>query len=68
MIRSTNLLTPEQAAAFLQLHPNTLANWRHSRRVEIPYVKIGGAVRYRETDLLEFLQRNTTAAPVPDTG
>ena len=68
MYPMSNLLTSEQAATFLQLHPNTLANWRSSRRVELPYVKVGGAVRYREADLLEFLQQNTTRPPFSDTG
>lgn len=51
------LLNETAAAEVLQLRPKTLCRWRFERRGP-DYVKIGGAVRYRTTDLAEFVARN----------
>ena len=53
------LLDPNQAAEFLGVTPGTLAVWRVTRKVEIPYVKIGSAVRYTKPALLEHVRNNT---------
>jgi excisionase family DNA binding protein len=45
------LLTEHEAAAFLRLKPQTLRVWRCAGRYEIPFAKIGRAVRYRRADL-----------------
>lgn len=37
----------------------TLANYRSSGKVLIPFIKIGGAIRYRKSDLDKFLEDNT---------
>ena len=51
-----NLLTPEEAANFLQVSPSTLSVWRSCKRYALPYYKIGGnLIRYRMTDLIEFI-------------
>jgi hypothetical protein len=47
----SRLLTEAEAAELLRLRPATLRRWRWARK-NLPYVKIGGAVRYREIDLL----------------
>ncbi|QHF97918.1 DNA-binding protein [Streptomyces sp. NHF165] len=48
------VLTPQQAAAYLQLSTGCLAAWR-SRAVGPRYIKLGhgrgGAIRYRRADL-----------------
>jgi len=43
------------AAKFLDLAPGTLEVDRSTRRINIPYYKIGGAVRYDMNDLNKFL-------------
>ena len=48
----------EYAAEFLATTPGTLAGWRCTRVVEIPYVKLGKAVRYRQSDLDAFVAAN----------
>lgn len=48
------VLTSEQAASYLQLHTQTLHNWRVSGRGP-QYCKIGSAVRYRRADLDAWL-------------
>jgi excisionase family DNA binding protein len=50
------LLTPEQAAAILTVKSSTLEIWRCTKRYNLPYIKVGGAVRYRRSDLENFLQ------------
>ena len=53
------LLKPEQVAELLQTTPNTLAVWRCTRRINLPYVKIGKKVLYDEEQVLAFLVANT---------
>ncbi len=48
------LLTTTQAAEHLGLSPSTLAKARISG-ASPPFVKLGAAVRYRRTDLDEFV-------------
>ena len=60
------LLTPEQTAAILQVRPKTLARWRWEGS-GLPFIKIGGLVRYAESDLHTFIQsglrQSTSDAP-----
>ncbi|MGE0311368.1 MAG: helix-turn-helix domain-containing protein [Lautropia sp.] len=57
-----DMLTEGQAAAYLGLSPKTLPAWRCTKRVALPYVKIGAAIRYRRADLDAFIAANTVAA------
>lgn len=56
----SELLTREQAAQFLGLRTQTLALWFSTGRNELPAVKLGRAVRYRRSDLEQFLADHTT--------
>ena len=47
-----------EAAARLGLEAGTLANWRWAGRGPC-FVKLGGRVRYRLTDLADYLDRQT---------
>jgi excisionase family DNA binding protein len=51
------LLTPEEAAQFLGLQVQTLASWRSSGRHALKFLKIGRTVKYRRSDLENFLER-----------
>jgi predicted DNA-binding transcriptional regulator AlpA len=51
---SGNLLTQEQAAEFLNMKPSTLTTWRALRKGP-KYSKFGRSVRYRRSDLVEFV-------------
>lgn len=57
--RPSDLLTTEEAAAFLGCKANSLITWRCTRAVRIPFVKIGRLVRYRRRDLEAFLNAQT---------
>ena len=51
-----DLLTPEQAATVLGLRSKTLANWRVQGVEKLPFRRIGGAVRYQYSDLVNFIE------------
>tara|TARA_R110000868_G_scaffold6539_1_gene36875 strand:+ start:2640 stop:2900 length:261 start_codon:yes stop_codon:yes gene_type:complete len=50
----------KQAAAALGVKTSTLSVWRSTGRYNLPYRKVGRLVRYRLTDLAEFLERRTS--------
>jgi predicted DNA-binding transcriptional regulator AlpA len=52
---ATKLLTPEVVADQLGLTLHTLAVWRCAKRMPLPYVKLGGRVRYRAADVEAFI-------------
>lgn len=52
------LMTPKQVAEKLGLKTvHTLAVWRSSKRYSLPYIKVGRLIRYRESDVEEFIRR-----------
>ena len=57
------LLTPAQAADMLAVKAQTLAVWRSSHRHGLPYVKVGSAIRYRLSEIEQWLQARTVSAP-----
>lgn len=50
------LITPEEAAKVLGVRPGTLAVWR-TRSINLPFHKIGRAVRYKLADVIEFAEK-----------
>lgn len=55
-----DLCTPAEAAELLKLSVKTLANSRSGyNSINIPFVKLGRAVRYRRSDLLRYIEDNT---------
>lgn len=56
--KSQLLLTRREAAEFLGIKENTLAVWACTQRYDLPYVKIGRLIKYRRTDLEQFITQN----------
>lgn len=56
------LLSREEAAAYLGIKPQTLAVWATTKRYHLPYCKVGVLVRYRLSDLEKFLVSRTVGA------
>lgn len=54
-----NMLDTATAAVLLNVATDTLAVWRSTKRYNLPYVKIGSKVRYREADLIKWLESRT---------
>ncbi|WP_236450480.1 helix-turn-helix domain-containing protein [Stutzerimonas stutzeri] len=50
----------KQAAAALGIKASTLSVWRSTGRYNLPFMKVGRLVRYRLSDLAEFLARRTS--------
>ena len=58
-INFAELLDVRNAAAALDVKPQTLAVWRASGRYPLPFIKVGRSVRYRAADLQKFLESRT---------
>lgn len=54
------LLSVEQTAELLCVSVATLNAWRSNGRHNLPYVRVGNRIRYRLSDLREWLQSRTT--------
>jgi len=50
------LYDPGKAAAFLGISKETLAVWRCTKRYNLPYIKVGRLIKYRESDLTTFVE------------
>lgn len=59
------LLTPDQTAQRLNMASQTLANWRATGRYadQLPWLKLGGAVRYRAEDVERVRQEGIKSDP-----
>lgn len=55
------LMSRTEAASFLKVSPQTLAAWACNKRVNLPYIKIGRRVAYRQDDLIAFVDANVHA-------
>jgi predicted site-specific integrase-resolvase len=54
------MLTPDEAAKFLEVRPSTLARWRWAGKGP-PYAKYGKVIRYRREDIEAFIQGHILA-------
>lgn len=56
----SKLFSGQEAANYLSVSPRSLANARSTGTgIVIPFIKIGGAVRYKQSDLDNYIQDNT---------
>ena len=54
------LLSTKQASDFLGINDKSLANSRYTGTgMQIPYIKLGNIVRYRQSDLQNYIDDNT---------
>ncbi len=51
------LITTEQAAAYMGISPLTLHAWRRQGIKSIPYYMVGDLIRYRRSDIDNYLER-----------
>ena len=59
MTPTSQLMTPVEAAEYLGVSANSLETWRCTNRYALKYVKVGGRVKYRQSDLDAFLAART---------
>jgi excisionase family DNA binding protein len=57
MLQQAKLLTPDNVSDILGVTVHTLAVWRSTGRYNLPYVKSGRLVRYRESDVHSFIEK-----------
>jgi predicted DNA-binding transcriptional regulator AlpA len=62
------LLTPAQTAEILGVAEDTLTVWRCTRRVVLPYVKIGRHVRYDPASIAQFIKERTATGTADAAG
>ena len=60
------LLSAAEAAEILGTTVGTLACWRSTKSVNIPYVKVGALVRYRLNDLRDWIARRSVNLPAAE--
>lgn len=53
------LLSAIDVAQLLNIHPVTLRKARSNGKISLPFIRIGGSIRYREEDVLSFIRANT---------
>jgi excisionase family DNA binding protein len=60
MMTLAELLSPTQAASLLGVSVRTLDEWRVTprRQKRLKYVKLGGKICYRQSDVLAFIDAN----------
>ena len=59
------LLTPKQTAELLGVTEGTLSVWRCVHRYRLTFIKVGGRVMYRPSDINEFIaSRAVTPAAI----
>jgi len=51
------LLTPDEVSNLLGITKHTLAVWRSSGRYNLPFIKAGRLVRYRQSDIDSFIEK-----------
>ena len=54
-----DFLSRREAAEYLGITERTSAVWACVKRYNLPYVKIGRLVKYRRSDLENFINRHT---------
>jgi len=58
------LLNERQVSELLTISVKTLQNWRSARR-ELPFIKVGGHVRYVKAEVLSYITENRHAPSPP---
>ncbi len=56
-----NLLSRKEAASYLGVAEQTLAIWKTTKRYNLPVVKVGRLVRYKQADLDAFIASRTVS-------
>ena len=62
------LMPRAEATEYLGLKPGTLEAWASRGSVNLPYIKLGRAVRYRKSDLDRFIEANRATGTLEHAG
>jgi excisionase family DNA binding protein len=61
----SELLSRKEAALYLGVTEQTLAVWKCTKRYDLPLVKVGRLVKYKKSDLDQFIKIRTLGAFPP---
>lgn len=61
-VEGPELLTRTEAGTYVRTTSQTLARWASTRCFDLPFIRVGGLVRYRRSDLDAFLESRTVRA------
>ena len=59
-VAPSGLMTLRDAAVYIGVKLNMLAVWRMTNRYGLPFVKLGKIIRYRKSDLDEWIDENVS--------
>jgi len=57
-----DLIDSQETAEILGISKSALEVWRTTGRYKLPFIKVGRNVRYRRSDVLEWLDSRTRAS------
>ena len=61
-----SLLTPQEVADKLKISLHTLASWRRQTNPhDLPWIEVGGSIRYRRSDVETWLNKRTLGGVLP---
>lgn len=61
-MNTSELITPKTLSEELGVNEQTLSNWRSTKRYALPFIKCGRLVRYRRSDVDQFLVSRTVSS------
>ena len=57
-----DLIDCQETAEILGISKSALEAWRTTGRYQLPFIKVGRNVRYRRSDVLQWLESRTRAS------
>jgi excisionase family DNA binding protein len=57
-----DLIDSQETAEILGISKSALEVWRTTGRYKLPFIKVGRNVRYRRSDVLDWLETRTRAS------
>jgi len=57
-----DLIDSQETAEILGISKSALEVWRTTGRYKLPFIKVGRNVRYRRSDVLQWLESRTRAS------
>ena len=66
LLDNDSLLTTQDVADKLKISLHTLASWRRQTNPhDLPWIEVGGSIRYRRSDVEAWLDKRTLGGVLP---
>ncbi len=53
-----NLITTEELSKIIRVKKEVIERWRYQKKFDLPYIKVGGKIRYSVDDVEKWLENN----------